>query len=65
MSILPPLTPEEYEVLKRVLEEIDRAERNLGRPFRGHDLEAFRVTDEVRSAMRAAVEGYEVDHPPE
>lgn len=65
MTILPPLTHEEYEALKRVVEEIDRVERKLGRPFRGHDLEAFRVTDEMRSQMRAAVEGYEVDHPPE
>lgn len=54
-----PLTKPEYEALKALLTEIEKAEAQLGRPFRNHPVEGVRQVDDMRAAVRAAVEGYE------
>ena len=63
MTILPPLSDEEYVVLKRMLAGIDAIEADYtaqtGRRFRDASTAELRGADDYTATLRAAVEGYE------
>lgn len=51
--VLGPLTKPEYEALKAMLAEIEKAEAQLGQPFRNHPVEGVRRRHARGSARRS------------
>lgn len=64
MTILPPLTEQEYRVFKAMLGDVDALEATYRektgrRGFEDAEAETLRDFDGFVAVMRAAVEGYE------